>query len=257
MLGSIAGDVIGSVFEHSRTDSIDFPLFQPESRFTDDTVLTVATAQAILDGSDFESAYRQWGRRYPGAGYGGTFRRWLLDHGTGPYGSWGNGSAMRVGPVGWAWNSEETVLREAESSAAVTHDHPEGIRGAQAVALAVFLARTHATREEIRDAISGRFGYRMDQSVDAIRPNYRFDVSCQGSVPQAIVCFLDSTSVEDAIRLAISLGGDADTQGAIAGGIAEAFYGEVPPHIAAEVMDRLPADMRDVIDRFTARYRVE
>jgi ADP-ribosylglycohydrolase len=255
MLGAIAGDVIGSVYEHRSTGSSEFPLISVASRFTDDTVLTVATAEAILRGTDYESAYRAWASRYPDAGYGGTFRRWVLDTGMGAYGSWGNGSAMRVSPVGWAYDSMETVLQEAAASASVTHDHAEGIRGAQSVALAVFLARTGASKGEIRAEIAGRFGYDLTRTIEEIRPAYLFDVSCQGSVPEAITAFLEASSVEDAVRLAISLGGDADTQAAIAGGIAEAFFGEVPVEIAAPVLERLPAEMREVVDEFNRMYR--
>ncbi len=254
MIGAIAGDVIGSVHEHAPTRTTDFPLLQPGSRFTDDTVLTVATAHAILTETPYAEAYRDFGRRYPDSGYGGMFSRWLFSSDPRPYNSWGNGSAMRVSPVGFAFGTEEEVLREAEASAAVTHDHPEGVRGAQATALTVFLARSGAAKAEIRAAISERFGYDLDRTVERIRPGYGFDVSCQRSVPEAIIAFLDSEDVEGAIRLAISLGGDADTQAAIAGGIAEAYHGGVPPEIAGPVRERLPADLLEVVERFRERY---
>lgn len=254
MLGSIIGDVVGSPFERAPHKSTVFPLLTEGSCFTDDTVLTVATAHAILTGTSFADAYRSFGRRYPRAGYGGAFFRWIHSGDGRPYGSWGNGSAMRVSPVGWAYDTEADVLREAARSAAVTHDHPEGIKGAQAVALAVFLARTGASKGEIRRAITDGFDYRLDRTVEAIRPTYRFEVSCQGSVPEALVAFLDSTGVEDAIRLAVSLGGDADTQASIAGAIAEAHYGGVPPELAADVMALLPTDLRDVVERFDERH---
>lgn len=247
--------MVGSVYEHRSTKSLDFPLFGSSSRFTDDTVLTVATAEAVLDGKDYDAAYRSWAVRYPFEGYGGTFRRWMFDPGMGPYQSWGNGSAMRVSPVGWAFSSEAEVLREAEASAAVTHDHPEGIKGARAVALAVFLARSGHAKEEIRAELERTVGYDLRATVATIRPHYGFDVSCHGSVPQAIIAFLDSESFESSIRLAVSLGGDADTQAAIAGSIAEAFHGRVPEAIAAEVYHRLPLEMQDVVDRFTERFR--
>jgi len=242
MIGVIAGDVIGSVHEHSRKKSTDFPLFDRRCCFTDDTVLTVATAYAILNGSSYEAAYRDFGRRHPNAGYGGAFRQWLFSAEPRPYNSWGNGSAMRVTPVGLAFGSVDEVLREAEQSAAVTHNHVEGIKGAQATALAVFMARCGAAKEEIRNELARRFGYDLRRSIDEIRPTYQWDVSCQGSVPEAIVAFLDSTDVEHAIRLAISLGGDSDTQAAIAGGIAHAFYGHVPQTIANPVRHRLPQE---------------
>jgi len=258
MIGSIAGDVIGSVFERLPTRSTDFALFGPRSRFTDDTVMTVATAQAILEGIDYRESYRAWGARYPAAGYGPRFRAWLRHPDPPPLGSLGNGAAMRVSPVGLAFATEAEVLREAERSASVSHDHPEGIRGAQAVALAVFLARTGAAREEIRGEIGGRFGYDLDRTVAEIRPTYRtgtrFDMTAAGSVPEAIVAFLDSEGFEDAVRLAISLGGDSDTQACIAGGIAQAYHGGVPEEITREVRTRLPADMLEVIDAFERAF---
>jgi ADP-ribosylglycohydrolase len=254
MIGVIAGDIIGSIYEHDPTKSADFPLFQPACRFTDDTVLTIATASAILEGTSYGAAYRRFGRRYPNAGYGGSFYQWLRDPDPAPYGSYGNGSAMRVAPVGLAFDSKETVLQEAERSAVVTHNHPEGVKGAQATALAVFLARSGSPKEAIREELGALFDYDLHQTVEEIRPDYRFDVSCQGSVPQAIVAFLDSTSVEDAIRLAVSLGGDSDTQAAIAGGIAHAFYRDVPETIAGPVRARLPQEFLEIIDAFDRAY---
>ncbi len=255
MLGTIAGDIIGSVHERAGTKQTDFPLFSPWSRFTDDTVLTVATATALLNDQPYADVYHEFGRRYPHAGYGGAFRRWLKEDHRRPYGSFGNGSAMRVGPVGWAMTTVDEVLAEAARSASATHDHTEGIRGAQAVAMATFLARTGSSKEVIRREVETRLGYDLSRTLDEIRPTYTFDVTCQGSVPEAIIAFLESDSVESAIRLAISLGGDADTQGAIAGGIAEAFYGGVPDSLAKEVLARLPDEFREAVDRFTGRYR--
>lgn len=254
MLGVIAGDVIGSVYEHRRTKSTEFPLFHLHSRFTDDTVLTVATAHALVAGVPYDRAYRDFGRRYPNAGYGATFLKWLHDPEPRPYNSWGNGAAMRVAPVGLAFRTVQSVLRQAEQSAAVTHDHPEGIKGAQATALAVFLARTGASKETIRTELATRFGYDLQRTVEAIRPQYAFDVSCQGSVPEAVIAFLDSDSFEGAVRLAISLGGDSDTQAAIAGGIAHAFHGAVPAEIADWVLRKLPEEFVEVIDTFTRVY---
>lgn len=254
MIGAIAGDVIGSVHEHGQAKTTEFPLFVKDSFFTDDTVLTVATAYVILTGAPYETTYREFGRRYPGAGYGGHFLNWLREPEPRPYNSWGNGSAMRVSPVGFAFSSVEEVLREAERSAAVTHDHPEGIKGAQSTALAIFMARTGASKAEIHREIAVRFGYDLDRTVAGIRARYRWDVSCMRSVPEAILAFLDSNGVEDAIRLAISLGGDADTQAAIAGGIAQAFYGEVPREMASEARTRLTPDLLEVLDRFEERY---
>lgn len=258
MLGAIAGDVIGSVYERWPVRKTEFPLFPRGARFTDDTVLTVATAQAVLEGTEYEEMYRSWGRRYPSAGYGPGFKQWLMADSPPRLGSFGNGSAMRVSPVGFAYDSEQEVLREAERSAVVSHDHPEGVRGAQAVALSVYLARTGAPKSEIRKEIAGRFGYHLDRTIAEIRPTYRtglqFDMSCEGSVPEAILAFLDSDGFESAVRLAVSLAGDSDTQACIAGGIAQAYYGAVPSHIADEVKQRLPAEMLEVIDAFDSAY---
>jgi ADP-ribosylglycohydrolase len=248
----LPGDIIGSVHEHVPTKSKDFPLFSAQSHFTDDTVLTLAVAEAILSGRSYLETVKELGRRYPQAGYGGNFLRWLLSDDNAPYNSWGNGAAMRVSAVGFAFNSEEEVMREAAASAAITHNHPEGIKGAQATALAIWLARQDASKEDIRVCISRRFEYDLDRHIEAIRPHYTFDVSCQGSVPEAIIAFLESESWEDAVRNAISLGGDADTQACIAGGIAEACYG-VPRHIQRETKVRLTDDLRDILERFENR----
>jgi ADP-ribosylglycohydrolase len=254
MIGAIAGDIIGSVHEYARKKSTDFPLFDPLCAFTDDTVLTVATAYAILTGTPYEAAYRDFGREHPNAGYGGFFYRWLLADEPRPYNSWGNGSAMRVTPVGFAFDNVDAVLREAERSAAVTHDHHEGIKGAQATALAVFMARSGASKDQIREDLVKRFGYDLHRTIEQIRPHYQWDVSCQRSVPEAIMAFLDSADVEDAIRLAVSLGGDADTQAAIAGGIAEAFYRDMPETMVAGVRERLPPRFIEVIEAFRRAF---
>ena len=248
MLGAIAGDIIGSVYEHQPIKTKDFPLFSDGSTFTDDTVLTIAVADALLDDRDYAKSLRKFGRKYPNAGYGKSFLTWLAVDGHPPYGSWGNGSAMRVSPIGWACNSIDEVLREAERSAVVSHNHPEGIKGAQAVALAVYLARTGSTKTEIKSEITERFGYELERTVDDIRPTYAFDVSCQGSVPESIICFLESVSYEDAVRNAVSLGGDSDTMACIAGSIAETFYGSVPEQIASQVHDILPVKLKMILD---------
>jgi ADP-ribosylglycohydrolase len=218
-------------------------------------VLTVATAEALVGDVDYADAYRRYGRAYPNAGYGGSFSRWLLSDDAGPYNSWGNGAAMRISPVGFALDTVDEVLAEAARSSAVTHNHPEGIKGAQATALAVFLARAGAGKEGIRSEIEDRFGYDLARSLDAIRPTYRFDVSCQGSVPESLIAFLESTGYESAVRNAISLGGDADTMACVAGGIAQAFYRAVPELITREVSSRLPEGFLDVLERFESRYR--
>lgn len=254
MIGSIAGDIIGSVYEHSQIKTKDFPLFHPRCVFTDDTVLTVAVADAILTGCPYQLSVREIGRRYPGAGYGGSFIDWLHSDHPQPYNSWGNGSAMRVSPVGFAFDTKNEVLKEARKTAEISHNHPEGIKGAQATALSVFLARTGREKEEIRMEISQRFGYNLKRTVDDIRPTYSFDISCQGTVPEAIIAFLDSISYEDAVRNAISLGGDSDTLACITGGIAEAFYGDVPTTIRAKVHECLTPDLREITEAFCRKY---
>lgn len=250
MLGAIAGDIFGAAFEGHPLKKENFDLFGENRRFTDDTILTVATADALLGDGDYAAAYRTWGRRYPHRGYGGMFRRWLGEPGRGPYNSFGNGSAMRVSPIGWAFDTLDEVLAEAKRSAAVTHNHPEGIKGAQAAAAAVHLARIGATKDEIRAEISDRFGYDLNRTIAAIRPDYRFDVTCQGSVPEALIALLEADDLEHAIRLAISLGGDADTQAAIAGAVAEAFFGGMPKRIAAEIDAVLDPPLLGVVRRF-------
>lgn len=256
MLGAIAGDIIGAPYESFPLKTTDFPLFSRKADFTDDTVLTVAVAHAIRRGQDYGLAFKAFGRRYPGRGYGNNFHLWMNSEVTEPYNSWGNGSAMRVSPVGFAFGTVEEVLREAERSAAVTHNHPEGVKGAQAVALAVYLARTGSRKHDIRREIEGRFGYDLGRTLDEIRPRYCFDISCQGSVPESIIAFLESDSFEDAVRNAVSLGGDSDTMACIAGGIAQAFYREIPTEIAATVRSVLPQEILGVLDEFSAAYRL-
>ncbi len=254
MIGSIAGDIIGSVYEGNPIKRTDFPLYDPRCRFTDDTVLTIAVAYAILKSSDYGEALKMFGRKYPDAGYGSSFYGWMMSDEKSPYDSWGNGSAMRVSPVGFAFDNVDDVLVEAGKSAAVTHSHPEGIKGAQATALSIFLARRGETKNDIRKNIEERFGYDLSRRLDDIRPGYYFDVSCQGSVPESIIAFLESNSFEDAIRKAISLGGDSDTMASIAGGIAQAFYRDIPYSIVTYVRHLLPAEFLSIIDRFNRRY---
>ncbi len=253
MIGALAGDIIGSIYEHLPMKRVDFDLFQPQSRFTDDTVMSLAVARGLLGNKGYGQEMKILGRRYPNAGYGGNFYHWLFEDEVKPYQSWGNGSAMRVSPIGYYFDSAEEVLREAKASAEVSHDHPEGIKGAQAVAMAILLARKGSGKEEIRQRIKADFDYDLDRTIDEIRPGYHFDVSCQGSVPEAIIAFLDSSDYESAVRLAISLGGDADTQACIAGGIAEAFYGVVPEDIQQEVRARLPRDLLGILEDFLSR----
>lgn len=254
MLGAIIGDIIGSTYESHAVKTTDFPLFTEESHFTDDSVMTIAVARAILDNSGYGESMKHLGRRYPMAGYGLSFFHWICAPEIVPYNSWGNGSAMRVSPVGFAFETEEDVLREAARSAEVSHNHPEGIKGAQATALAIFLARKGSDKESIRGEISRRFGYDLNRTVDEIRPEYSFDVSCQGSVPESIIAFLDSHNFESAVRNAVSLGGDSDTMACISGGIAEAFYREIPSAIAEMALERVSEDLLEIIDLFRARY---
>ena len=254
LLGAIAGDMIGGRYERHRAIDKNFPLFTEGSHFTDDTVLSIAVADGILHGGEYSKYILDYARRYPHAGYGGFFREWVRSGGQEPYNSFGNGSAMRVSPVGWAFNTEKDILREAGASAVVTHDHPEGVKGAQAVALSIFRARTGGSREDIRSEITDRFGYDMSRTLAEIAPVYRWDVTCQKSVPESIIAFLESTDFESAVRSAIMLGGDADTMAAISGSIAEAFYGGVPVEIAEEVQKRLPAELLDVVNEFGRRF---
>lgn len=254
MLGAIAGDVIGSVHEGAGTKTKEFPLFVPGSTFTDDTVLSVAVADALLRSRGYVDVLHDYFHAYRDAGYGPTFFRWASCKGREPYNSWGNGSAMRVSPVAYARDTLEDVLDEARRSAEVTHNHEHGIRGAQATAAAIFLARTGSSKEHIRRYTSETFGYFLDESLADLRPTYHFDVSCQGSVPQAIIAFLESESYEDAVRNAISLGGDADTMACIAGGIAEAFYGAVPDDIRVPTLALLDERLRGVVQEFTERF---
>lgn len=255
MLGAIAGDIIGSVFEWNAIKTTEFPLFSADSTFTDDTVLTIATADAILHRRDYAANYKRFARAYPHAGYGGSFRAWFLDKKSAPYNSWGNGSAMRVSPIGFAYDSLEATLAEAANSAMVTHNHPEGVKGAQAT-VAIFWARNGLSKTEIRREITARFQYRLDMTLAEIRPSYSFDVSCQGSVPQSILAFLESDSVESAIRNAVSLGGDADTMACIAGGIAHAFYQKIPAEICEQVNARLPKEFWQIWEEFKQRFNI-
>ena len=254
MIGAIAGDIIGSVYEGHNIKSTDFPLFDPWARFTDDTVLTLAIADAIMTGEDYGGKLREWYELYPERGYGSGFRRWAASGRVIPRPSFGNGSAMRVSPVGFAFDTLEKVLEEAKKSAEPSHNHPEGIKGAQAVAASVFLARKGFSKPYIKNYIESTFSYDLSRTVDAIRPGYRFDVSCQGSVPEAIIAFLESTDIESAIRLAISLGGDSDTIACIAGGIAEAYYCDVPEYISAPVLRLLDDRQRSILNTFKAMY---
>jgi ADP-ribosylglycohydrolase len=256
ILGAIAGDIIGSPYEYNNVKSLDFELFTNETYFTDDSVLTVATMYALLHRTVYSKVYQHFVRIYPHRGYVGILESWINSDDLKVYNSWGNCSAMRVSPVGWYCDSIDDVLNEAKKSAKVTHNHTEDIKGAQAVAAAVFLARTGKTKDEIKEFIISRFDYDLCRKLDEIRPLYRFNESCQGTVPEAIIAFLESTDYENAVRLAVSIGGDSDTIAAITGGIAEAYYKEIPEDITDFVKVILGPDlMYEVIKPFSKKYR--
>jgi ADP-ribosylglycohydrolase len=255
MIGAIAGDIIGSVYEGPKRSikTTAFTLFDPRCRFTDDTVLTCAVAEVIMSGGSYGETLKKYYLLYPLERYGGGFKHWAASEKTEPYNSKGNGSAMRVSPVGFAFDTLDEVLAEAKRSAEVTHNHPEGIAGAQAVASAIFLARTGKSKQEIKTFIEATFGYRLDEPLDEIRKYYRFDVTCKGSVPQAIIAFLESEGYEDAIRKTISLGGDSDTIACMAGGIAEAYYGGVPAEIVTRARSILDERLNRIVEKFSAK----
>ncbi|MBE9060839.1 ADP-ribosylglycohydrolase family protein [cf. Phormidesmis sp. LEGE 11477] len=260
MLGAIAGDIIGSVYEFNQTKRKDFDLFTAQSSFTDDSILSIAVADVVLhndsDGGNYAAAIKRYAQRYPHpmGGYGARFSQWAQSASLQPYNSWGNGSAMRVSPIGFACDTMHKVLDAAKQSAAVTHNHPEGIKGAQATAAAIFLARNQHDKQTIKAFIEQTFEYNLSRTLSDIRPTYAFCESCHGSVPESMIAFLESADFEDAIRNAISLGGDTDTMGAITGSIAEAFYGGVPDAIAQECLRRLDVPLRQMTLKFCDRY---
>ena len=259
MIGSIIGDILGSIYEFSNIKTKDFELFKPECEYTDDSVLTFATADWLLYGGNVAHYYSRYGQEYPYpmGGYGGGFQRWLIRANREgifePYNSCGNGSAMRVGPVGWAFNTKADVLEWARKSAECTHNHPEGIKGAQATALCILMARQGKSKEEIRQEIEQEFQYDLHFTCDQIRHTYGWGGTCQDSVPQAIVAFLDGTNLEDSIRNAISIGGDSDTIGCITGSIAEAFYG-VPANIRGKTLTYLDDSFISILNEFENRF---
>ncbi len=259
MLGAVIGDIVGSRFEWKNTKSKDFEFFTSRCRITDDSVMTLAVAQAVLNagsrqdlGAEAVRCMQNFGRRWARGCYGGSFSRWLMSESPRPYGSWGNGSAMRVSACAWAAESLEDALDMARRVTAVTHDHPEGLKGAEAVTSVIWMARNGASRDDMRKHVEERY-YRLDFTLDEIRPGYGFDVSCQGSVPQAVEAFLESSSFEDAVRGAISLGGDSDTIGAMAGSMAEAFYG-IPRELREAALGFLDAELQAVVRKFEGSY---
>ncbi|MBQ6919034.1 MAG: ADP-ribosylglycohydrolase family protein [Synergistaceae bacterium] len=262
MIGAIMGDMIGAPYEFDMGNKTkDFPLFNRESQFTDDSVMTIAVAEALMDTigkSDDEirtalvKSMQKWGRRYPNAGYGGMFYRWLREENPKPYGSFGNGSAMRVSSAGWLFGTLAETRHIARLTAEVTHNHLAGIKGAEVTASAIFLARKGSSKEEIKDYIIKEFGYDLSRTCDEIRPEYHHVETCQQTVPEAVTAFIEGTDFEDVIRTAVSLGGDCDTLTCIAGSMAEAFYG-IPSEMIKECRKRLPEDMLSVIDRFDVK----
>lgn len=260
MYGAILGDIIGSPYEFDMGEKTkEFPLFSPQSQFTDDSVMTLAVADALMDSTPEDEnqiicerlvkSMQCFGRRYPDAGYGCMFQSWLREKDPQPYGSFGNGSAMRASAAGWLYDDLKTTCRMARLTARVTHDHPEGVKGAEAVAAVIYLARTGSGKEEIRAYVRAHFGYDLSRTCDEIRPDYHHVETCQETVPEAITAFLEGEDFEDVIRNAVSLGGDCDTLTCIAGSMAEAFYG-IPNNLKQEVLTRLPEDLRAVLERF-------
>lgn len=263
MLGAIFGDIVGSAYEFHNTHDYNFRLLGKYSRPTDDSYMTLAVAKALMETfGQGDSAIRaalvrnmqEIGGRYPYAGYGGMFSNWLREKDPQPYNSYGNGSAMRVAAAGWLYQTLDETLHAAKITAEVTHNHPEGIKGAQAIAAAIFLARAGASKEQILNFIANKFMYNLFRTLDEIRPDYHFEVSCQRSVPEAIIAFLEGENFEDVIRKAVSLGGDSDTIACMAGAIAEAYYG-MPQEFKEETLSRLPKEMRGIVHQFRKFYR--
>ena len=254
MLGAIIGDIIGSVVEFNPIHTTEFNALNPRCFFTDDSVLTLATAEVLLHGGDYGEAYRRWGKKYPHRGYGGMFARWLADPNMGPYNSLGNGSAMRVAPVGWAFDSLEETLEEAKRAAECTHNHPEGIKGAQATAAAIFLARRGKDKAEIKSYLETTFEYDLSRTVEEVRKTSVFDETCPVSVPEAFIAFLGAESYEQTVRITISFGADADTQACIAGAIAEAYWRDIPRDWQEFAQSKLDEYATSTIKEFQAKY---
>lgn len=254
MLGAVVGDIVGSRYEFRPTKSMNFDLITPGSDFTDDSVMTFAVAKWLLADEAHTidcliNCMQELGAHYPYAGYGGRFIEWLSENDPQPYNSWGNGSGMRVSPVGLYAKTLDEALALAALTASVSHNHPEGVKGAQAIATSVFLCRQGETKQEIKEYVEQTFNYNLNRTIDEIRPRYGFDVSCQGSVPESIIAFLEGNSFEEVIRLAVSLGGDSDTMACMAGAIAACMY-PIPDDLAKTCHERLPEDLREINDRF-------
>ena len=253
MIGAIIGDVIGSPYEGRRMKffDYDFPLFNEKSTYTDDTILTIATAKAILEDTPYRDNYLELGRKYSGKGYGSSFEAWLNSKDPQPYDSWGNGSAMRISPVGLYFDDPTQILEEAKRSSEVTHNHSLAIDGAQVIAMAISDARMGCSKDHIKGRVQALVDYYdLDKDVDFYRNNYKFDVSCKGTVPQALTAFFESTDFESCIRNAVLMGGDTDTLACIAGSIAEAYYKHIPEDIKLEAMRKLPTEFLIIIRDF-------
>lgn len=259
MIGAIIGDYVGSAYEFHNTKDYSFEMITTQSDITDDSIMSIAIADAILQSKPYAERMRYWGNKYPNpkGAYGGSFSAWLHSSNPQPYNSWGNGAAMRVSPIGWAFSGLEQVLLQAKLSAECTHNHEEGIKGAQATATAIYLTRNGETKQWIKKYIESKFGYNLSFKIADIKESYKFDESCQGTVPPAIVCYLESTSFEDAIRLAVSLGGDSDTLGCITGSIAEANQTySIPVDIMEAAFKTMPSDLKTIVNRFTDKYKL-
>ncbi|WP_371801864.1 ADP-ribosylglycohydrolase family protein [Candidatus Lokiarchaeum ossiferum] len=254
MIGAIFGDIVGSLYEWNNIKTTNFEIFNPEAFFTDDSVLTIALAESILSGTDYVKNLRKFYKLYPDESYGTSFRHWAALEDSEPYNSWGNGSAMRVSPIGFVYNTIESVLMEAKKSAEITHNHEEGIKGAQATAISIYFARIGKSKKYIKDFIESHFGYDLSISLDSIRPSYKFDVSCQGTVPPAIRAFLESDNFLHSIRLAVSLGGDSDTLACITGGIAHAYYGTLDKKITDYLYQKLDSFLTQITKNFCSKF---
>lgn len=250
MMGAIVGDIVGSKYEFNPIKTKDFEIAGEGFYFTDDTVLTVATMDCLLNKLDYGQTYKKYALKYPDCGYGINFGNWAVSESMEPYNSFGNGSAMRVSPIAWTFESIEMTRIEAKRSAEVSHNHIEGIKGAEAVASSVFMAINNKTKKEIKEYVEKNFGYDLSSTLDEIRPNYQYDITCQGSVPQSIMCFLESVDFEDSIRNAISLGGDADTMASISGAIAEAYYKKIPDDLIRFAKSKLDKNLLDLVEKF-------
>ncbi len=254
MLGAIIGDIVGSIYEFNNIKTTEFPLFKSVSRFTDDSVFTIAVADCLMNKKPYTETLKEYSKKYPNRGYGSRFRNWAFSSNSLPYNSWGNGSAMRVSPVGWVFNNTKDIMEEAKKSAEITHNHPEGIKGAQATAMAIFLAREKESKSIIKSYIEKEFGYDLSRTLEQLRPIYKFNESCQETVPEAIIAFLESENFEDSIRKAVSLGGDSDTLACITGSIAEAFYQDIPEEMKKEGLSRLSPELQEITLKFLSLY---